>query len=86
MGQQLNKITKRKRRLARVKRQKEIARDQKANPALAKKTSEAKKAAAPAKKKAPAKKPAAKKVEAVVEAPAAAPETVTEIPETTAEA
>jgi uncharacterized membrane protein len=76
MGQQLNKITKRKRRLARVKRKKEVIRDLKANPALAKKASEAKKAAAPAKKKVAAKKPASKKVEA----PAA------EAPETTAEA
>jgi uncharacterized membrane protein len=73
MGQQLNKITKRKRRLARVKRKKEIARDLKANPALAKKATEARKAAVPARKKAaPAKKPASKKAEA------AAPETTAE--------
>ena len=61
MGQQLNKVTKRKRRLARVKRQKEIARDQKANPALAKSRAAEAKKAAPVKKKAPAKKAAAKK-------------------------
>ena len=69
MGQQLNKTIKRKRRLARVKRKKEIIRDLKANPALANKASEVKKAASPAKKKAPAaaKKTAAKKVEALPE-------------------
>ncbi len=71
MGQQLNKIVKRKRRLARVKRKKELARDMKANPALAKKASETKKAAAAPKKKAvAAKKPAIKKVESPVETPA----------------
>jgi len=69
MGQQLNKIVKRKRRLARVKRKKELVRDLKANPALAKKASEVKKAAAPKKKAAAAKKPAAKKAEAPVETP-----------------
>ena len=84
MGQQINKIVKRQRRLARVKRKKEISRDLKANPALAKKATEARKAASPIKKKAAAKKPAAKKVEAAavpaVDAPAA------EAPEATAEA
>jgi hypothetical protein len=83
MGQQLNKITKRKRRLARVKRKKEIARDLKANPALAKKATEARKAASPTKKKAPAKKAAAKKAEPVA---AAAVEVAETAPETTAEA
>lgn len=72
MGQQHNKVLKRKRRLARVKRKKEISRDLKANPALAKKASEARKAAAPVRKKAaPAKKPAAKKAEPAAEAPPA---------------
>ena len=81
MGQQLNKIAKRKRRLARVKRKKEISRDLKANPALAKKATEARRAATPVKKKAAPKKPAAKKAEPAAEpaAPAAAPEATAEV-------
>lgn len=76
MGQQINKVVKRKRRLARVKRKKELARDLKANPALAKKATEGRKAAAPARKKAAARKAAAPKK---VEAPAAdSPEIPTE--------
>ena len=84
MGQQINKIVKRKRRLARVKRRKEISRDLKANPALAKKATEARKAAAPVKKKAAPKKPAAKKVEAAVVPPVETPAAAA--PEATAEA
>lgn len=72
MGKQLNKEIKRKRRLARVKRQKEATRALKANPTLAKaKRADAK--AAPKKKAAP-RKAVAKKVEAAAEGEAATAE------------